>query len=143
LWLPLTLTLFAAFAPILAKQGVAPPPAPPAPLRLARIDEGYTRPLAIQMEALVHLFSASPEPDAFGVDILLDRVLGLERAHWQKLIGALGEDRLRDMDRGVAQVETCKKAGMEPDAALLQGVARALGEKVSDPPPRPSPGRRV
>jgi hypothetical protein len=31
-------------------------------------------------------------------------VLRLERGHWGKLLGALGEDSVRDMARGVAQV---------------------------------------
>ena len=27
----------------------------------------------------------------------LDRILGLERAHWAKLLGVLGDDRIRDI----------------------------------------------
>jgi hypothetical protein len=38
------------------------------------------------------------------VDALLDKVLGLERAHWGKLLGRLDDDKLRDLNRGVAQV---------------------------------------
>ena len=56
------------------------------------------------MEALLWLASATPEAGATGVDELLRRVVGLERNHWKKLIGALDEERTRDMARGVAQV---------------------------------------
>jgi tetratricopeptide (TPR) repeat protein len=96
----------AALKPILVAQGTAPPTDQP---RLDRVEiiktgSGYARPLAIQMEALLYLASAAPEPGASGVDVLLRRVLGLERNHWDKLIGALGEDRIRDLNRGVAQV---------------------------------------
>ncbi|HAN93205.1 MAG TPA: hypothetical protein DCQ33_14165, partial [Nitrospira sp.] len=55
-------------------------------------------------EALLWLASATPEAGATGVDELLRCVLGLERNHWKKLIGALDEERTRDMARGVAQV---------------------------------------
>src|SRR5262249_48066851 len=38
------------------------------------------------------------------VHILLRRVLGLERDHWRKLFGAPDERRMRDMNRGVAEI---------------------------------------
>jgi hypothetical protein len=95
-----------AFAPLLGEQGYALPADEPAQERRRRIESGigYTRPLAIQMEALLWLASAAPEAGATGVDELLRRVLGLERTHWKKLIGALDDERTRDMARGVAQV---------------------------------------
>jgi hypothetical protein len=56
------------------------------------------------MEALLWLASAVPHGGATSIDTLLRRVLGLERSHWRKLIGALDEEQTRDMARGIAQV---------------------------------------
>jgi hypothetical protein len=94
------------FAPLLSAQGYVLPSGEFPQERRRRIESGagYARPLAIQMEALLWLAAATPEAGATGVDELLRRVLGLERNHWKKLIGALDEERTRDMARGVAQV---------------------------------------
>lgn len=103
------LALFAAareaFAPVLAAQGYAVPAADPSAERLQRLahHDDYERPLAVQMEALLWLASAAPAAGST-IDKLLDRVLGLERAHWKKLLGALDDDRMRDLRRAVAQV---------------------------------------
>ena len=93
-----------AFWPVLAKQGFPKPSPPPADARLKLIwdGEGFDRPLAIQMEALLWLCSASPAET--GVAAQLDAVLGLERRHWEKLCGALDDDARRDIGRGAAQV---------------------------------------
>lgn len=74
--------------------------------RLKRImrEPSFARPLALQMEAMLFLASSSPEPGAIGVDTLLGRILDLEQAHWQKLLGPLPPERRRDLVRGVAQV---------------------------------------
>jgi hypothetical protein len=92
------------FWPILREQGAAKPSEAPTPERLKRIlnGEGFDRPLAIQMEALLWLCSASPAET--GVAAQLNAVLGLERRHWEKLCGALDGDTRRDMERGAAQV---------------------------------------
>jgi hypothetical protein len=96
----------AVFAPLLGAQGYVLPSGAFPQERRRRIESGagYARPFAIQMEALLWLASATPEAGATDVDELLRRVLGLERNHWKKLIGALDEERTRDMARGVAQV---------------------------------------
>ena len=119
------LELFAAsrraFASVLAAHGYVAPTGEPRPERLRRIDNdaGYARPLAVQMEALLWLASAAPETSATGVDVLLRRVLGLEREHWKKLLGALDEERTRDVERGVAQI------------TVVQGVpSRASAEQL-------------
>jgi tetratricopeptide (TPR) repeat protein len=95
-----------AFAPLLSAQGHVLPADEPSQERRRRIESGigYSRPLAIQMEALLWLASAAPDAGVTLVDVLLRRVLGLERKHWKKLVGALDEERTRDMARGVAQV---------------------------------------
>ena len=102
-----------AMRPALAAQGYAPPSAPP-PERVARIAQGaagHARPLAVQMEALLWLASVAPEPGAFGIGALLTHVLGLERTHWQKLLGARGRDGLRVIARGVAQATAVQGTG--------------------------------
>ncbi len=104
-----------ALAPAMEAQGYAMPAAQASVQRLARIESGerYARPLAIQMEAMLWLASSSPEEAEQGVDKLLGRILGLERAHWEKLLeprDAAGR-RLRTLDtearraigRGLAQ----------------------------------------
>ncbi|HMA73957.1 MAG TPA: hypothetical protein VKP67_21110, partial [Xanthobacteraceae bacterium] len=93
-----------AFAPTLAAQGYVLPAGAPVPERLVRTEAGYARPLAVQMEAMLWLASTTPETGNTGVDELLRRTLALERAHWGKLLGALDDDRRRDLARGVAQV---------------------------------------
>ena len=106
---------------MLAAHGYVAPTGEPLPERLRRIDTdaGYARPLAVQMEALLWLASAAPETSATGVDVLLRRVLGLEREHWKKLLGALDEERTRDVERGVAQI------------TVVQGVpSRASAEQL-------------
>ena len=99
--------------------GVLPAQSPLPRERLDRIAEGkhYDRPLAIQMEALLHLSKATP--DLPGIDKQLDSVLGLERAHWDKLLGALDDDARRDMARGAAQVTAVNGAASEPSARRL------------------------
>ncbi len=64
-------------------------PGPTAPERLRRLDtnDDYERPLAVQIEALLWLTSAAPAAGLQSASTeLLDRLLGLERAHWQKLL---------------------------------------------------------
>jgi tetratricopeptide (TPR) repeat protein len=105
-----TLAAFAPLAAGMACAGLFPAwdGRPPRPERLQRLGEepAYGRPLALQMEALLHLASAAPEArgpdDQLGA--LLGRVLGLEQAHWQKLLGPLDDNRRRDLGRATAQV---------------------------------------
>jgi hypothetical protein len=110
-----------AFAPTLAAQGFAVPAGEPARDLLHRIEteENFARPLAVQMEALVWLASGMPEAASPNVAVLLDRVLGLERAHWQKLLGALDEDAMRDMARGVAAFTVVGGAASSASAERL------------------------
>jgi hypothetical protein len=109
------------FAPVLATQGYAAPAGHPSPERLQRLatNDDYERPLAVQMEALLWLASAAPGAGSTGVDKLLDRILGLERAHWKKLLGTLDDNAIRDLARGVGQV------------TLVQGVeSRSAAERL-------------
>jgi tetratricopeptide (TPR) repeat protein len=95
-----------AFAPRLEAQGVTGPGGTPSDAYLTQIETapGFSRPLAIQMAALVWLTFARPAADATSVEELLTRVLGLERDHWRKILGNVGDERRRDLERAVAQV---------------------------------------
>ena len=71
------------------------------------------------MEALLWLASAAPVAGLTTIDQLLDRILGLERAHWQKLLGMQDANAIRDLTRGIGQV------------TLLQGVSsRSAAEQL-------------
>ncbi len=105
----------AAYRPVLQQQGLACP-AGDAPEDLRqRIASGEkrSRPLSIQMEALVWLAGGAGHGGAGGVAGLLDQVLGLERRHWATVCGALDEATLTELERGVAQL------------TLVQGVPEA------------------
>ena len=140
------------FWPVLQSQGVPKPKGPPSRDRLFRITkgDGFERPLAIQIEALLWLCAA---PTAGGgIDAQLDAVLDLERAHWEKLTGPLDDDARAPMERGAAQVTAV--AGTDSDAAtealltadvLYEGrgdVAAALRDLtacMAGPPRGPDP----
>lgn len=100
-----------AYRPIMtriAEAGLGAPPAAGAvdPARRVRIanDDAFARPLALQMEALVHLVGRGSE--AGGLERLLGDVVGLERRHWARVIHGLASDEPREeaLRRGLAQV---------------------------------------
>jgi tetratricopeptide (TPR) repeat protein len=103
------------FWPVLKVQGYAKPDSAYLCERLERFakGQGFERPLAIQMEALPWLCAAPTAGN--GIDVQLDAVLGLERAHWKKLAGPLDDDSRRDLERGVAQATAV--AGTDSEAA--------------------------
>ena len=110
-----------AFAPILVAQGYPVLSAEPPPERLHSLatNDDYQRPLAVQMDALLWLASVAPSATAGSITALLDRILGLERKHWRKLLGNLDETGVRDLARGVGQV------------TLVQGVPSvSAGERL-------------
>ena len=78
------------FGPTLAAQGYAISQSPPSSDVLARI-ETEASPLAVQMQALLWLVSAGSDDGAATIEVLLQRVLSLERAHWGKLLGTLDD----------------------------------------------------
>jgi hypothetical protein len=140
-----TVTAFRPGMEAMAKAGMIPrwdgqPPNQQRVIRLIR-EPAYARPLAIQMEAMLHLASATPEPGAQGVDVLLDKVLGVERAHWGKLLGRLDDDRLRDQNRGVAQV-TAVAGVPSPEAAEGLLMADLFYQGVRTAPVHVDPVRR-
>ena len=118
------------FWPVLQAQGFAKPVGSPPRERLERITsgEGFERPLAIQMEALLWLCAVPAA--ANGIDAQLDAVLDLERSHWGKLLGRLDDNAQRDMDRGAAQATAV--AGTASEAAteaLLMAGAHYSGRR--------------
>jgi hypothetical protein len=120
-----------AMAPTLAVQGYVNPASPPSPDRLRRIecDGDHARPLAVQMEALLWLAAMAPEADGIGIDGLLQRVLGLERAHWENLLGALEDNRKRDIARGVAQATVVQGTNSKSSTERLLAADRFYGDQ--------------
>jgi tetratricopeptide (TPR) repeat protein len=117
-----------AMAPTLAVQGYAKPVGEPSPGRLARIEHeaDHARPLAVQMEALLWLASATPDAGPVGVDKLLSGVLGLEADHWRKILRDdrsrltyLDDDRERNIRRGVTQVTLVQGTGSKASTERL------------------------
>jgi hypothetical protein len=130
-----------AMAPTLAAKGYAKPADQPSPGRLAVIehDADHARPLAVQMEALLRLAAAAPDADAAGVDKLLDGVLGLERDHWDKFlrddrhrVHDLGDDRERDIRRGVAQVTVVQGTDSRTSTEKLLMADRFYGAQRNE-----------
>jgi tetratricopeptide (TPR) repeat protein len=103
------------FWPVLQLQGYAKPDRAVLRERLERATkgEGFERPLAIQMEALLWLCAVPA--GANGIDAQLDAVLDLERARWQQLTGPLDSDARLGMERGAAQATAV--AGTASEAA--------------------------
>ncbi len=122
-----------AMAPTLTAQGYASPAGAPSPERLARIehDAGHNRPRAVQMEAMLWLASV-PDADTVGVDKLLARVLGLERDHWSRLLGALGDDRKRTIARGVAQATAVQGTASTPSTETLLMADGFYGDRRAE-----------
>jgi predicted acylesterase/phospholipase RssA len=109
-----------AFGPALAAQGFVIRTGEPPQDLLMQIEtgKGYARPLAVQMAALLWCI-ADPPSGVAGVDVLLQRIVGLERAHWKKLLGILDDDRERDLARGVAQVTIVQGTNSRPSTERL------------------------
>jgi tetratricopeptide (TPR) repeat protein len=101
-----------AFEPIMRSQGYHSSDLPRPNQSSIRSRERPLRPLAVQIEAMLWLASISPGQDS-QMGVLIARVLGLERAHWGKVLGTMNEEQDRDLRRGVAQV------------TLVQGVDSA------------------
>ena len=107
---------------------------PPHQDRLAALQTqaAFARPLALQMEALLYLASATPGANEPGVDTLLDSILVLEQAHWSKVLGPLGDGRKRDLTRAVAQVTAVQGVdGMAAVQRLLQADGFYAGARTS------------
>jgi tetratricopeptide (TPR) repeat protein len=108
----------------LAERGYTLPSQQPSVERLQRMadGDGYCRPLAIGLEALLYLMGESPESGA-DVAALLDQMLGVERAHWRKLL-AQASTLSADIERGLAQVTSVQGVSSRPAA---EGLLRADG----------------
>lgn len=110
-----------AYAPVLQAQGVhLHSTDPPASLRDAvATGPDHHRPLAIQMAALVWLTASSGAEGGSGMAGLLDQVLGLERRHWEQLLGSLDSAARTALERGLAQVTLVRGARTDDAAELL------------------------
>lgn len=122
-----------ALAPVMRAHGYTPATPEPPPARLQRIatGDGYARPLAIQMEAVLWLAGSTLGDADCGVDGLLARVLGIERAHWTKLLGPLDDPQLRDVRRSLAQVTVAQGVDSNRAAEQLLMADRFYGDRTS------------
>jgi tetratricopeptide (TPR) repeat protein len=80
-------------------------PRPPAAdlIRALETEDDYDRPLAVQIAALLHVFGVEAE-GRHRMEHLLDRVLGLEYAHWDRTLKISGKPNWqRAIKHGVAQ----------------------------------------
>ena len=110
------------FWPVLLAQGYVKPAGALERERLARLSNGgdFERPLVIETEALLWLCAVPPGASG-SIEVQLDKVLGLERAHWEKLPGPFeGETERglfakRDLNRAAAQATAV--AGTPGEAA--------------------------
>ena len=132
-----------AFAPKLAEMGYAVPAADD-PSRLTdRLreavetnagyapGEGYDRPLAIAMEALLTLAAKTSGADEPGVHTILAGILGLDRAHWPNLIPQLRDEVDEKPRRTLLAIFGLgrRTKGARPDvAARRTELERATGQ---------------
>ncbi len=111
------------FWPVLQAQGFVRPTGAPPRERLERITkgDGFERPLAIQMEALLYL-CATPPAAGDGIGRQLDKMLDLELACWEKLLGLLADGSREDLAHGTAQVAA---VGGTPSQAATEALLLA------------------
>ena len=94
------------FNSALAAAGRTPVDTPPSSDQIQRISQpnGHMRPLAIQMEALLHVFGQAPDARNVSVAQLLDRVVDLETKNWGRRVRISGDARReRRLTRAVCQ----------------------------------------
>lgn len=77
------------------------------------------------MEALLYLAAQAPGAEELSIHTQLDKMVGVERAHWAKVISALaqtgGRGELRAMVRAVAQVTSRQGVDTRLAAAVCFG----------------------
>jgi tetratricopeptide (TPR) repeat protein len=114
----------------------SPPPLSAALARAIESNDDFDRPLALQMAALLHAYGIETGAGGHGVPHLLDRVLGLEHAHWDKTLGRDGIGNMSEaVKRGVAQLTlTNGVETREAAAALLAGDPFYLSARDIDVP---------
>jgi tetratricopeptide (TPR) repeat protein len=119
----------AGYDEVALRHPEGPPDAPlAARLKLLRQEQDYARPLAIQMEALLWLRGTSPGLGERGIAPMLERMLGLERAHWEKVTEGISESAL---DRAVAQITLLQGVeSRERAIALLQADDAYFGRRT-------------
>ena len=135
--LDLFLAAVKAFTPRLAEMGYAVPPDGEATRLLTEQlkpvetnegyapGEGYDRPFAIEMKALLYVAAMAPGANEPGVHKLLANILGLERDHWPKLVplrdetGSVVAARVSDIERAVGQITAVQGVEGRPAAEAL------------------------
>jgi tetratricopeptide (TPR) repeat protein len=112
-----------AFSPYRRTIGVQsnearPPSAEPVPS--LETDSDYDRPLAVQIAALLDVAGVDADEHRRGIAGLLDRILGLEYEHWDKVLGiATRSNWQRAVKNGVAQVTLVGHVDSAPSAEAL------------------------
>ncbi len=124
-----------AFRPVLEEAGRATPTSQPSADQLERVLDGETnaRPLAIQLEAILHLYGEAPDGSRLSIDKLLDRVLGLETTGWARRLKIEGErQRRRRVARGVCQTTLAVRIDHRDQAIELLKRAEQCSDEVAD-----------
>jgi tetratricopeptide (TPR) repeat protein len=89
-------------------------------LRAIDTDDDYDRPLAVQIAALLYVAGVDSAKDRGGMAGLLDRILGLEYAHWDKTLDIRGQlNSQTAIKNGVAQVTLVGRVGNAAAAEAL------------------------
>ena len=113
-------TAFLPYRSALApKEGPLRPPADDFWHRLDT-EPDYARPLAVQIAALLHVADSEVAADRPGIAYLLDRILGLEYAHWGKTLPIYHKPNGKTaIHNGVAQVTLAGATASAPAAEAL------------------------
>ncbi len=113
-------TAFLPYRSALApKEGPLRPPADDFWHRL-NTEPDYARPLAVQIAALLHVADSEVAADRPGIASLLDRILGLEYAHWGKTLPSYWKPNGKTaIKNGVAQVTLAGGVASTPAAEAL------------------------
>jgi tetratricopeptide (TPR) repeat protein len=91
-------------------------------MRAIDTEDDYDRPLAVQIAALLHVAGVDAAEGRPGVASLLDRILGLEYEHWDKVPGIVGQRNVhRAIKNGVAKVTLAGGVTSRPAAEALVG----------------------
>jgi len=114
------------------------PPASDALVSMIQSDPRYSRPLAIQMAALLYAYGYDPATGGMDIADLLNKILGLERDHWSRALnlGSEGEHKKEKktsaIGRAAAQTTLClgvsgreqtiKLIRRDPNLALMSDV---------------------
>jgi tetratricopeptide (TPR) repeat protein len=113
---------FKEYRGVLAPNAGELPPSSDDLLRALQTQSDYDRPLAVQIAALLHVADVGTTEGGRGIAGLLDKILGLEYAHWDNTLNLGGQPNWQTaIKNGVAQVTLAGGAkDMEVAEALIE-----------------------